>query len=736
MVVQEVMQMIMLNEEQRRVFEDRYQYNGESVEDMWSRIASSGASVEESTKSTYWVNCFYDILQDFKFVPGGRIMATAGTQNPQPFFNCYVIPSPDDSREGIMSNITKMVEIMARGGGVGVDLSSLRYKNAPVAGVNGRSSGVVAWADLYSAATGTIQQGGSRRGALLLALRVDHPDIIDFIKAKEKPNTLTNANLSVLVTDRFMQAVENGESWPLRWKGKVVTNVSAKELWLMIAEKAWSTGEPGIIFIDRYNKYNNTWYFENIVTTNPCGELGLPADGVCCLGNINLSVYTDNAKIDKKRLLNDVAIIVRFLDNMIDVSPYIYKQNEKVVKRSRRIGIGSMGLADMLLKLQYRYGSQDSLQFVDSLYNDIKIAAYWASVELAKEKGAFPAFDPVQYLKSPFIQGLPSDLKKAIAEHGIRNASLLTLPPTGSTGLFAGASNGIEPIYEWVSIRNDRLGKREMHHWFYSALSSKYGDKKQEVQLPEYAVTAYEVSPEEHIKMQATIQKHIDASISKTINLPKSASVDDVLKAYSMAYELGCKGCTVYRDGSIEDQVLSTKKKENVNHTRNHITTRPAMEIAYGVRYRVRTACGKMWVHVYNDENGNIREVFIGNGSKGGCVCNINALSRQISLHLRRNTPLEEIIDQLNSSGVCSAYTIARTKGEDLSDGYSCPSAIANILKKKHFNIIEEIAATNDYVIDEVEDIPTGALYCPICGTQLERRGCWECTECGYRKCE
>lgn len=713
--------MVELNKNQQLVFEDRYQYQGETIEGMWDRLAKAASSIEKD--STLWYHKFFDILKDFKFVPGGRIMSTLGTGNPQPLFNCYVIPSPEDSREGIMANITKMIEIMARGGGVGVDLSTLRYKDAEVKGVRGKSSGVVAWADLYSGATGTIQQGGSRRGALLLSLRCDHPDIIDFIKAKETPGRLSNANLSVLITDRFMKAVENGESWPLRWKGKVVDNVSARELWRMIADKAHKTGEPGIIFIDRYNKMNNTWYVEEIVTTNPCGELGLPADGVCCLGSINLNYYYSNTDIDVvDALREDIPTMVRFLDNMIDISPYIYSQNEKVVKRTRRIGLGTMGLADALLRLKLRYGSKDAIDFTDKLYEFIKIEAYKASVALAKEKKAFPLFDSYRYLQGKFIEKLPEDLRKDISEYGIRNASLLTIPPTGSTGLLANASNGIEPVFSWVTHRNDRLGKREVKHWFADSATT------------DFAVTAMQVTPEEHIRMQAAAQKHIDSSISKTINLPKSATVEDVLNAYSLAYDLGIKGCTVYRDGSIAEQVLSTESDVEKPTPVIDNTTKPALDIAFGARYKVKTGCGTMWVSVFNDEEGNIVETFIGTG-KGGCERNLEALSRQISLSLRRGTPMEEVIEQLNDVRACTSF---KDRG-NREYGNSCSSAIGKAIQK-HYDIIhqnihyKEVATTVEN--SPKPDIEANVHKCPECGAPLERRGCWTCPECGYEKCE
>lgn len=731
---------MVINENQKLVFEDRYKFENETINGMWDRVAKAAASVEKD--KDYWHEQFFNLLKDFKFLPGGRILSTLGTGVKRPLFNCYVIPSPEDSRQGIMDNVRKMVEIMAHGGGVGVDLSTLRPKGSPVKGVNGKSSGVVAWANLYSEATGTIIQGGSRRGALLLSLRVDHPDIIDFIKAKENPNVLNNANLSVLITDKFMKAVKADEDWHLMWGNEVFNTVKARYLWQLIAEKAWASGEPGVIFIDTYNKMSNTWYFEDIVTTNPCGEQGLPPDGVCNLGHMNLSAYIDtNTKsLNHDKFCEDVKVAVRFLDNIIDVSDYLYRENKNAVRQSRRIGLGMLGIADALLKMELKYGDKKALDFIDEVFYLLKIVAYSTSIDLAEEKGAFPKFDREKYLQGEFIKGLPENIRHKIYSRGIRNATLLTIAPTGSTGLLANASSGIEPIFNWETKRKDRLGERVIRHWFV--------EDKDINNLPEYAVTAHEISPENHILMQAAAQKHIDSSISKTINLPNKATVEDVIKAYELAYELGCKGCTVYRDGSRDAQVLSSTNNTSVKNNKPLARgewKRKAPDTIYHLR-KVYIGCGKLILMIgWSDIEKSIQDLYVISSGSGGCICNLQGMIISMSGMLRLGGSLFNIEKAFKGISTCNSFTAKRaTKEGKLSKGKNCGTAILNAIK-------EFIAEKENYETEKANECvattpntpklsPNNTLpntdICPICKTPLVRMGCWTCPECGYSKCE
>ncbi|KKC46089.1 ribonucleoside-diphosphate reductase [Paenibacillus sp. D9] len=552
-------------------------------EEMWERLAKAMASVEGEEARELWENRFRSILDGWKLVPGGRIAAGAGASEELTLFNCYVIPSPHDSRGGIMGTLTEMTEIMARGGGVGINLSSLRPRRAIVAGVNGASSGAVSWGGLFSYATGLIEQGGSRRGALMLMINDWHPDLLDFITVKQKMGEVTNANLSVCVSNGFMQAVKEDAEWKLvfpdtrhpdydgHWNGDLFAwkerggtvapyrTVRARDVWQTIMESAWRSAEPGVVFMEYYNRMSNSWYFNPIICTNPCGEQGLPGWGVCNLSAINLSKFYDEEKhdVDWGDLGRVVQWSVRFLDNVIDKTPYHFGQNERNQKKERRVGLGTMGLAELMIRLGIRYGSPESLEFLDSLYRFIAREAYLASSDIAAEKGSFPAFDAELYLQSGFMKEMVSafpEVAEAVRSRGIRNVTLLTQAPTGSTGTMVGTSTGIEPYFAFEYYRQSRLGYDKQ----LVPIAQKWKEAHPGEELPDWFVTAMELSAEEHIRVQAAIQRWVDSSISKTANCPADFTVEETARLYELAYELGCKGVTIYRDGSRDTQVLST----------------------------------------------------------------------------------------------------------------------------------------------------------------------------------
>ncbi|GIP16770.1 hypothetical protein J40TS1_24120 [Paenibacillus montaniterrae] len=552
-------------------------------EQMWDRLAAAMASVESEQQQALWQDRFRYILDDWKLVPGGRIAAGAGASDELTLFNCYVIPSPHDSRGGIMATLAEMTEIMARGGGVGINLSSLRPKRTIVAGVNGSSSGAVSWGGLFSYTTGLIEQGGSRRGALMLMINDWHPDLLDFITVKQTMGQITNANLSVCVSDSFMEAVKQDKEWQLvfpdttdpqydeLWKGDleewrkldkpiiVHSTVKAREIWHTIIESAWKSAEPGVVFMERYNNMSNSWYFNPIICTNPCGEQGLPAWGVCNLSALNLSKFYDDEQHDVA--WNELAKVtrwsVRFLDNVIDRTPYHFAENEQNQKKERRIGLGSMGLAELMIKLNIRYGSPQSLQFLDKLYGFIAREAYLASAEIAGEKGSFQAFDADLFLQSGFMKNMIAqfpEVEQAIRAAGMRNVTVITQAPTGSTGTMVGTSTGIEPYFAFQYFRQSRLGYDAQ----YVPIAQQWLDAHPGEELPDYFVTAMSLTAEEHIRVQAAIQRWVDSSISKTANCPSDFTIEETEKLYELAYELGCKGVTIYRDGSRDVQVLST----------------------------------------------------------------------------------------------------------------------------------------------------------------------------------
>lgn len=545
-------------------------------------------------------------MEDFKYVPGGRILAGAGTDSAVTFYNCYVIPSPQDSRGGILDTLKNMVEIMARGGGVGINLSSLRPRGEHVVKVNGTSSGPCNWAELFSLATRDIvQQGGTRRGALMLMLWDWHPDVEEFITVKQDMTRILGANLSVSISDSFMDAVKKDADWPLvfpdrndpdydtQWDGdlevwkkkgkKIIVKkvVKARKIWNLIAEAAWKSAEPGVVFMERYNKMHNNYYWNRINCVNPCGEEGLPPWGVCNLGSINLSAFVQSKSIeepgifDMEELKRIVRIGVRFQDNIIDSDPYIFEGIRKTqLEGERRIGLGTMGLGDALIKMHIRYGSEESLKVIEKIYKTICNEAYATSVELAKEKGAFPKFDSDKYIKSGFIQTLPRQLHRDIKKYGVRNSLLLMQAPTGTTSLMAGTTSGIEPVFEFEYTRTSRLGKDIIRHHLYEEW---YFNHKEDVdsgklKRPKYFCSANDLSPEDHVTVQGVIQKFVDASISKTVNAPNSHTVEDVKKVYELAYEHGLKGIAYMRDGSrmgvLQREEKKRRRKKNLNNLR------------------------------------------------------------------------------------------------------------------------------------------------------------------------
>jgi ribonucleoside-diphosphate reductase alpha chain len=772
---------------------------------MMDRVAAGVAAIEKNARlRKQWSERFRWLLDDFKFVPAGRILTAAGTDQLLTFYNCYVIPSPRDSRYGIIETLRQMTEIMSRGGGVGINISSLRPRHAYVKGVNGRSSGAVSWGALYSFVTGLIEQGGSRRGALMLILDDWHPDVFDFINSKRTAGQITNANISVGISDKLMDAIKADGDWTLRfpdtghaaydaeWDGDiekweqvgypVVTyrTVKAREVWNAIIESAWASAEPGVWFKERSNKLSNSWYFTPLIATNPCGEQSLGAWSVCNLGAINLAKFYDEERDDVKWDELDTAVryATRFLDNVIDATPYFFEENKKQQLSERRVGLNNMGLAELLIRLRLRYGSPESLAFIDKLYAFIARAAYETSAELAAEKGAFPMFDAEKFLQSGFMRTMPEDIRELVRKKGIRNVTLLTQAPNGTTGTMVNTSTGIEPFFSWVYYRKSRLGLHEEK----VPLVQEWLDAHPGVtELPDYFVTAMELAPEDHARVQGAIQRWCDSSISKTSNLPNSYTVEQTGKFYELLYELGCKGGTVYRDGSRDEQVLMLKGDERAESemqkkdsakavsdngaveqvaTPHRVYPRPKK--LTGVTVNVQTPYGTAYITMNSDENGYPFEVFITAPGKAGSDLQADAegLGRMISLQLRSTAPqnrmqmLKLIVDQLQGIGG------ARSIGMGPNRVSSLPDAVAGALMDHYFpddkmeqlalfnvafpelNIVTESAPalpsqTNGSSSEHLTGYKAGADVCPACGTVslIRAEGCRKCTSCGYSEC-
>ena len=1108
---------------------------------LWERIAA-GNSKNESNDRQKWYEEFRWMLEDWRFVPGGRIMAMLGSNNQDNLtgFNCFVIPCPEDSRHGAIEALDRMTEIMARGGGVGINLSTLRPRHAIVRGVHGTSSGAVSWGGGYSYYTGLIEQGGSRRGALLEGLSVWHPDILEFITVKKNSGEMLNANLSVLITEDFMNALQNDEMWTLEfpdtayeaystewcgnlrdWKSKgyptiVYKTLPAKDLWNMIIESNWASAEPGVIWIERYNNMSNSWYIEEIVCTNPCitrsdlistnsgwksvgdlydsqesfeivvdsrlgnlptyksttvfktgtkdvytlktkegfevevtsnhkirtvsgwkeagklstgekiliqnvpgcfgsygtyeegiclgwlvgdghivdsrkianlefnkkkrslvpifyealktihclrnssysyepyettrdvtiirsqelykmlsdlgisdteskytlpkellsgskefqrgfisaifsadgcmnrkhaiemktskeslakgiqklllnfniysriyplignvngkdyqsyeivisghsmirfykeikflqsdknfqmfndinsykrspvdelftaefteliykgkedvfditvdevhafscngiiisncGEQGLPAWGVCNLGHINLSRVpidpNQRWSIDWNYLEKIIRLGVRFMDNVIDITPYFFEENKRVQMNTRRIGMGTMGLAELLIKLKIRYGSTVSLDLIDTLYAFIRDTAYDESVELAKEKGAFPLFDADKYLSGGFTMNLPENLKEKIRKYGIRNVTLLTQAPTGSTGTMCDTSTGIEPFYDWVYYRRGRLGTEIQYARVIEEYFSNFGVDVREQEwkdsvLPEYFVTAKQLTPDEHVAVMARIQYYTDSSISKTVNCPADWTVEQVDELYRTAYRLGCKGLTIYRDKSRDSQVLESLNDEKSAAPEKIYKWGEVMPKPKDTIYRLvkfNTGCGriKLMIGTAQSMGNRVVDIYAIVNSEGGCQLNIQGEVIAISKYLRLGGNLDELLENSIKAGNCPSYQFKRGQGNKDLYGKSCFNGVVRAVvdfqngtlpdivevegppyegPNNSFEkaiVVEKPSKTDEETLDPKEDDT-----CPGCGKKMiKETGCWQCKHCGYSKCE
>lgn len=788
---------IVLDGVRQKVFLDRYslkdsegQPTEQHPEEMWQRVAG-GIAMEEKTAELrkHWAKEFYSAMQGFKFVPAGRILSGAGGGYDVTFFNCYVIPSPKDSRGGIMENITHTVEIQARGGGVGINLSSLRPHGARVKKVNGTSSGPVSWAKLYSAANhDVIQQGGSRRGALMLMLHDWHPDVIEFIHVKEDTTQIPGANLSICVSDKFMEAVENDGEWTTRfpdlsdpdydevWDGDIdkweslgkktviFETYKARDIWDQICTAAWRSAEPGLHFLERSNKWSNTWYFEKLLSTNPCGEQPLGAWAVCNLGAMNLAAFVQSdGTFDYKSLDQTTRVAMRFMDNVVDGNYYFYKENEEASKNIRRTGIGTMGLGDALIKMKLVYGSPESLVEIDKIYQLIRDAAYETSSDLAREKGSFPMFDDAKYLQGHFIQKLPKNIKDKIHKQGIRNAVILTQAPTGTTSLLAGVSSGIEPVFDFKFIRRDRIGEHVIYHPLYK----EWQDANPGVEkAPEYFVGANDLSPLDHVRVQAKVQYYTDSSISKTANAPATYTVEQVKDLYLQAYQLGCKGVTFFRDGSrsgvlYHDDDKKDKKEEvapTVDPTTDPREERPM--VLRGRTYEIQTPVGKGYVVINRDEKDQPFEVFITIG-KGGMhtMADAEAIGRLVSISLQvakhnRLAIARKITQQLRGIGGSShtgfgknrvmslADAVAKALAEDMAYSNSeAPEAIPLALSTEPAKLTDDVVSS-----EQASQLELGYLdsmvgkqvdLCPECGAAslIMEEGCSKCYSCGFSKC-
>lgn len=739
------------------VARDRYFLpNENSWTDVARRVARAVASVEKTKAArAEWEEKFFHVINEGYFLPGGRVLRGAGAGYAvNTLYNCFHLPlAPDDltvgrdSLQSILDTIKRVCFIAAAGGGVGVTISALRPRGSEIRGTGGISLGAVAWLDVFDAAVATLTQSGSRRAALLILLHDWHPDIEEYIGAKLDTTRLQHMNLSVAVSDEFIRAVKEDREWQLvfpdtthpqydevwdgnlqRWRElgypvRVYKTIKARELWSKICHSAWQSAEPGLVFLDRANALNNV-PGEYISGCNACAEQVLPEWGVCNLGSLNLNALSDNyGNIDLHLLTHTIKVAVRLLDNVIDLSPYPYPEIERRQKQTRRIGLGTMGLADLLLKQKLRYGSSESLVFIDQLYRRIANEAYKASAELARERGPAPAYDPAM-LERPFLQKLDKETLALVGQNGLRNCVLLSAPPTGTTSIVAGASSGIEPIFAFEYERHDRLGVHKVVHPLYKKWRAEHQDEP----LPEWFVTAHDISLEEHIRVQAAIQNWVDASISKTLNAPSTITPEEVERAFLLAYDLGLKTITFYREGSREGVLRKVKNEETAPRPVTQTPQRlPRPALLQGITGRMETPLGRAYITLNRLDDGTPYELFITIGKAGSDVGALTeAIARLASLALRYRVPLAEIVRQLDGIGGRNAVRMGKTLIRSVPDAVA---AFLRSLEQAEESPAPDAPAAGSSVLK--------AELCPECGTAALTRqeGCTLCLNCGYTAC-
>jgi ribonucleoside-diphosphate reductase alpha chain len=723
-----------------------------TVEDTWRRIARALAAAEKDPAA--WEARFYAALEDFRFLPAGRITAGAGTGRAVTLFNCFVMGTIPDTMAGIFDALKEAALTMQQGGGIGYDFSTIRPRGAAVHGVAADASGPLSFMDVWDAMCRTIMSAGSRRGAMMATMRCDHPDIEDFIAAKADPARLRMFNMSVLVTDAFMAAVKAGGPWELSFDGKPWRSLPARDLWDRIMRSTYDYAEPGVIFIDRINAMNNLHYAETIAATNPCGEQPLPPYGACLLGSVNLSRLVDDpfgpaAALDLDALDDLVATAVRMMDNVVDVSRFPLPPQASEAQAKRRIGLGVTGLADALLMTGLRYGSDDAVAATGLWMHRIARAAYRASIELAREKGPFPLFDAEPFLASGTMRRMDDDIRDAIRTHGIRNALLTSIAPTGTISLYAGnVSSGIEPVFAHAYTRkvlqpDGTRTEEEVVDYAVRLWRERAGDAP----LPDHFVNAQTLAPLDHVRMQAAAQTWVDSSISKTINCPEDISFDAFREVYMAAWDQGCKGCTTYRPNAVTGSVLSVAEPAPAP-----ATPAPATEPVHsaepldrptdleGATYKLKWPASEHAIYItINDITlaGRRRpfEIFINSKNMEHYAWTV-ALTRMISAVFRRGGDVSFVVEELKA--------VFDPRGGAWMEGRYIPSILAAIggVIERHmvatgFLAAEGAALKADPRAEVVALPPRRTRTCPACGSPdlVMAEGCLTCTACGHSKC-
>jgi ribonucleoside-diphosphate reductase alpha chain len=721
----------------------RFKPNEESGDDSFAataaRVAKAVAAAEKPQGRAPWERRFREAIEDFRFMPAGRVLAGAGTERAVTLFNCFVMGAIPDSLDGIFEHLKQAALTMQQGGGVGMDFSTIRPSGSPVLGVAADASGPLTFMDCWDSMCRTVHSAGQRRGAMMGCLRIDHPDIEAFIDAKRNPARFRNFNLSVLVTDAFMTALGGDSDWPLAFGGKTFRTVRARDLWDKLMRATYDVAEPGVIFVDRVNEQNNLAHCETISASNPCGEQMLPPYGACLLGSINLARLVDGpfepgAALDEQQLGDLTRTAVRLLDNVIDVSRYPLPEQEVEAKAKRRIGLGVTGLADALLFCGATYGTGEAIELTRRWLGTIKREAYRASALLAAEKGPFPLYDPCM-LEQPNLASLDEETRALVAEHGLRNGCLTSIAPTGTTSLLAGnVSSGIEPVFAYSYTRKIRQpdgSKREESVEDYAMRVWRQA-KGDALPPPELFVSAQTLSPSDHLTMQASAQALIDSSISKTVNCPEDMSFEDFADIYIEGYHLGCKGLTTYRPNAVTGSVLSVDgPKADAVPSKADDPLPPREEHLHGTTYKLKwpESAHAVYVTINDVEQDGVRrpfEMFINSKNMEHYAWTLG-LTRMVSAVFRRSSDVAFVAEELKA--------VFDPRGGAWMQGRYVPSLLAAIgdIVERHLGGTQEAPQAAAFETPAAKPMPQ----CPQCGASalVKVEGCNNCLECSYSKC-
>jgi ribonucleoside-diphosphate reductase alpha chain len=719
------------------IFNDRYAMRNEQREitetpsEAVIRISNCAALAEEAEERQHWANQFAEVIDSRDFVPSTPIWANMGKPDrPWQPGACFVL-DVEDSLESMYQTLKDSALVCKSGGGLGYNFSKIRPKGDLVHSTKGQASGVVELIKLYDSSAGMIKQGGVRRGAFMGILNCDHPEILDFIQVKLQGG-IENFNLSVGISDEFMQAISNDDSWEFRFMGEGRGSLPARQLWNEIIGASWSCGDPGVIFLDRLTETNPV-PGNQINSTNPCGEQPLSPGESCLLGSINLVNMVDGEQVDWDKLTHTTVTAVRFLDNLIDVGAYPMEFIALHTRNTRKVGLGVLGLHDLLIKCGRAYASPEGRQLASQVLKHIQQKAHLASEDLGAEKAVFP-----QWEESVFAE---TGQKR-------RNAACITIAPTGSITVLAGAEGyGIEPIFAVAYRKTTQAGVFDVFSPLFQESCEKAGVSKKAMvevakkgscqgiegipqSIQQLFKGAQDIHPKDHLEMQIILQHSVDNAISKTINLPNSATMEDIGEIYAAAWRGNLKGITVFRDGSKQGVIEVGEKKSKKDSHLGYGQIKPRPKRTLGVTERLDTGCGKVYLTVnYDPENGEVIETFITTGSDGGCLVYTEATSRLVSMAIRAGVPIPDIVEQLKSTHSCPSWMLAKGKGRQLSPGKSCASSIGTAMEKviRENGFKMKVSGGADSLVGVV---------CPECDKVLmPLEGCYTCSNCGYSKC-